>query len=436
MTAEQPKPVPQNISEHKAIDQDQSQTTNENNQIGLGSFDNLKDFVAEAARAGIHHTIPQKTNQSTQQWANQWNALGIYAFTDASHGDIVAVYGLTRENWRNLVMRATQRLHAASPPELQAAYPLESLSFRKPRTAKARLKMMHPANIGLYQTIQASLEEGKSMREIQKELGISGNQLSKLRTSSRFLGEELPYVHKVARAETEQSFQLLLDPSTPRDTKQQILQTITRGYLEKYREDPNAPFTLLSHIAKQAGIKLQKDELYSLAAFLKEQNVPVNIIEYRFRNRVMRYGVIAGTDKEAVTNMLGPDSAFHLRDRAVRLVAGASESIPSTYMILKSGEFQSVRDALGERISRELKRRKLTIQTALGADCPVAVFTYSSRSYIRNEDAERLYRYFVDTLGVSPQKPLPQAGTVYEIVQTPTYRNIKIVAKSQVGSEE
>jgi len=223
-------------------------------------------------------------------------------------------YGVTRENVRQYVKRATEKLHEASPDELKDRFDTDQFDFRKPTTMKQKFKLSE-SHGGKLEGIVRLIDEGKSFDEILKSTELSSKQLYNVKTNARSFAVEIPYRTSNPIRELKLSLQRLSDKNTSIEEAQQILDRLS---VSVYRRNYEA-IIRIADIVKDLGFTIQSPvspTLPGIVVLLKLQGIPARALEHKSGIRIMRYGILAEADKERATEYLGSQE---YRDELARL---------------------------------------------------------------------------------------------------------------------
>lgn len=364
----------------------------------IPSFENLKNFVQESARLGLHLQIPQDVSQTDQQWANNINVLGIYLFTDDDirQTNIGEKYVISKQRVHQLVKQTTRKLYEVSPEELQERYPYESFDFRKPNGLKTRIKISKERGGVMHEVIQMA-EAGLPPEEIMETLGITITQLSHMRKTLIKNGIIVPYIRPVQQKEFKESIN---SPDLTTKERQRLLDLYES--VSPVSQSQNSELVKITPLIRQAGLNVtgRTGGLQDIAKILKENNIAVKLIEREYRNTIMRYSFAAAVDKDTILDILKNDPALEkYRKNPVSVLGRETERKPSIYELINSDNYIPVKALLGDLFgiirSRNLYPKLFT------DELPFSVFNYhtyylhvsdfdTAQEYLKNKVAELL----------------------------------------------
>lgn len=342
--------------------------------IGV-SFANLQLFISEAARKGIHYRVKQHELQTNKKWAMQWNLLGLYAFTPATLADLGDKHGISRERVRQIVKKATFKLHEAVPDEMREAHSIQLFDFQKPVTVQTRLKSSR-AKGGILERVLQLANENKSVTEIRNLIPGSRNAISSIRKNKDLYNTDIPY--KLDIIKLAEDIPTLADSTTSNEVKQAVLDAIS-----------DIAFTLnhpeiirLSKLLADAGIgfggKIKRGEsgVDFVVRILKESGIPASVIEKNSGKYRMRYGLLASVDKERALEVLkSHEELAQYKTPTVIEITETGAKIPTTYDIQQKS-LVNISKIIGIKNIHKLTKSGLSIEDLIRSSSSVPVFRH------------------------------------------------------------
>lgn len=360
-------------------------------------FELLQKFVAEAAAQGVHFSIPLYKRQPNEVWARQWNILGTYLYTHATYSQLGKVYkNISRERVRQIVKESAERLYMYSPQELRDRYPVEQLGLGKPLSDIERIRRSEVQG-GRVKEVLELLQQGKSTKEIQEILGLSRSQVQNLRKTVRHHNKTLDYIQQSRNSEI---IEHLTNPDASKDSRQQQLDRLSIHAL--YSKRMKGVVTRLSDLNKQAGLNTggshRKKDLVIEA--IKTANIPIGVVEKKYKTQLMRYGVVANIDSDAVMEVLMHDPTLEplRKKKYVVQTIGETQEVPSASQLTKSDKYLSLRKLLGDPVWRLYCTSNLSIEELFGDDLPSPVYLYHNGKYVEESSSDEMRMYILNKL--------------------------------------
>lgn len=272
-------------------------------------FNNTIVFLRTAIAEGAHLKRPDKTPE--EAWVRQKNIVGIYFGSPAALEDLGRMYGVTRERIRQLVKKSMEHLWLSCLPETQALFPFGELELRKPLTQKSRERISE-AHGGKSVLINRELQAGKSIREIQKEKGISRQQIKGSRHVLREWSTAVPFF----RTPHSQNLELEknLKNAEKDQEKQEVLSQVKRRFYQDHVKGENSLLIASTNIALEAGLSLgfQRQNRRIFIESLKNVGFPMGEITEKRMSRtgkemIATYHFILARDKERAKRIVLSD---------------------------------------------------------------------------------------------------------------------------------
>lgn len=350
--------------------------------LGGKSFENTLAFAAEASAVPVDlktYFPPKHSKQSNEQWQRDWEMTGLYFGTDKLPEEIGKTYELTGERVRQIVRGNLSKLYEASSEDIRARYPIETLRFGKPISNASRSL----ARGGKSLQVQRLKDQGKSVREIKAELGLTGHQLSVVRIVLRRWDENLPYEREACSLEYRQNLERLKTDTPSFEEAQKILDSVTKTVYASRVGGDKALFFPIRKLAQEAGLIVSNREIANIAEILKKEQIPTGEVESsRGKQGVLRYHFITISDKDRAKQVLlhHPDLVL-LSANPVRVLGKDTQDLPTASRLKNSGAYSAVQTLFKEigypRLYPTFKQLEADI---IDLNCPVSIFVYRSRS--------------------------------------------------------
>ena len=363
----------------------------------ITGFQKLKDFVTEAAAQDIHFTVPQRLQQTNHQWANQWNALGTYLFTDLSMQQIAELYNYnTRQQLELITRTAVKKLYNASPQELQEKYQYEQFKYKKPRSTTSRLHISKVMGGNLKEALEL-LRAGKSKKEIKEALGLSESQMQNIRRTAMIHGEVLGYEYNGSNPRV---LEHLTNPELSSDVRQEALQSLSRNALSS--TVLKGSIIKLSELTREAGLNLSGPDrkLDQVVTAIQKAGLPVGVLEGKVKQYVMRYGIISAIDVDAVRKVLQEDPSLESlrKGKDPITVIGTSDRMPNASQLKKLNGYISITGILGHEVLGRMKSKKISIEDVYDDAIPGAIFRLRNSRYVEQSKREEMKEYLLNRL--------------------------------------
>ena len=265
-----------------------------------------KAFLRTVIREGVYLQRPKHT--SPKQWSKQRKIGFRYALQeDTTLKDLGRDYGGTIQNTATLNHHFLDNLWNNSPPELQAQYPRETISDRKPQGQ--RLREEHSKRQGGISLRVKRLVEEKGVtdpKQIKRTLGISTLSLAGARTVLKGWEIEIPRESHTFQ-ELPQIAQIENDDEKLQETLNRFSDTSLRGFLGRDRE--HKILTTISTIARKEGFVFHNRQVQSIAEKIKKAEIPIRQIEYLGKNGKLRnsYYVVYAKHTDRIAEALEND---------------------------------------------------------------------------------------------------------------------------------
>lgn len=160
-------------------------------------FDVTRQFLKRATKEEAHLAPSRGRRVNPKLWLRDVEITRAYIETPKTLEDVGRSFNLTRQGVHQVVLRSVRKLWANCSAETKRLFPLSSLPLDKSQEESARRQKgerMSWYHEGKAARIAKMVEEGRSIREIKQELGISTEKLGEYRQSLKKWGIEIPYI--------------------------------------------------------------------------------------------------------------------------------------------------------------------------------------------------------------------------------------------------
>lgn len=352
----------------------------EDYQFSEKSSDNTIAFLKIASSLKLRRLVPQHLLQSIEQYARTWNIIGIYYGTHLTREEIANFYRVSTQRINKIIKDGIKKLYRASPPEVQKAYPLRALDFRKPLPLESRKKISLSFG-GLSARILEADCFQNSPQEVKTQLGINSDQLASSRHTLRGWGFNLPYELERNGREYRATLETLEDPFLSDVAVQRILNTISFSVLRSCRF-----VSSLREVARDAGFHLRNENILFFAESLRKARIPFGRTERKINKDgkvvSLKYYFFASIHRERVFEAFLEDQDLdRFRSNPVIVLGENSSRIPTTYELTLLKKYQTVSHLLSELPAQFYKRDGWRIDQIIGNDCPIPVYFYNEAYY-------------------------------------------------------
>lgn len=341
-----------------------------------------------------------KAQQTSDEWARDWEILGRYLGTEAVGEEIRDHHEISRERVRQIVERLIDQSYNAAPAALKQSFPRESLATRKPYSLHKAMRVSEMRG-GKMRMVQDAVLAGKSNTEIQEEIAASGSTLRRYRAR----GIAVPYLKDTQGKEYQENLYFLANGLL--DDRQILTLFDDIGEYNRhgvcYGLRKAGVLVSLGKAARSEGafIHLRESAAYRL---LKGLGIPVLRLEHPFTDKngeqKTRNYFFVLNNHERTTEAFAHPSFDAFRTNPVEVLGRVPDEIPTTNIMwddayISTGKFLK---EVGIPIRPE------EVIKYLDSDCPVSVFCISTGGnlLVRKKDFRALADYLNTKLASLP----------------------------------
>ena len=345
-----------------------------------------RSFLEEAINQGAHLKNPSNVNDDL--WIRRKNILALYFSTPATHKQLADIYGISRALvWSNIKDGIVSLWNHMSE-ETRQGFPLSEIPLSKnPLTYPPEYKLLVRDSVG--NSIMEAIESGKTGRDViklirkTKPVGVTVKLLEDM-------GIEIAGRNKTPEQNVEFIKQLRDETKNDSDVQDLLDQVGKSVYVLNQREEH--PFLIhVINLARNLGLHLSLRDHHLAWKAIAAANIPMGhmIMEVKTGKQAgpQHYYFIAAWHEDRAIEALARDPSLqHFINNPVKQVCGESTFLPSTHLLLNTGDFTRA-----SMIFKELGIRN--DRSFFTTDCPVSVFEYNGKYFCHNSQAKAIREY-------------------------------------------